>query len=105
LADVRLGIAHHYGWAVAVTATDDHEVVDRRRIELLGPGLPEAPIHHDGGQWAMHGTDVPSDAELAALVATVRASAVEVTSASLDALPFPIASLHVRGWPAGGLNW
>jgi hypothetical protein len=98
LADVRLGIAHHHGWAVAVTA-DGTDVVDRRRIELLGPGLPAAPIHHEGGQWAMHGTDAPSDDELAALVAKVRASAVEVTTASLDALPFPITSLHVRAWP------
>lgn len=44
---LRLGIAHHYGWAVAVTATADHEVVDRRRMELLGPGLPATPIHHE----------------------------------------------------------
>lgn len=42
-----MGIAHHYGWAVAVTATADHEVVDRRRMELLGPGLPATPIHHE----------------------------------------------------------
>ena len=42
---LRIGIAHHYGWAVAVTATAEHEVVDRRRIELLEPGLPSAPVH------------------------------------------------------------
>jgi hypothetical protein len=30
---MRLGIADHLGWAVAVTASSDHEVVDRRRIE------------------------------------------------------------------------
>ena len=34
---MRLGLSHHFGWAVAVTATDDHQVVDRRRIELIGP--------------------------------------------------------------------
>jgi hypothetical protein len=38
---VRLGIAHHLGWAVAVavTASADHTVVDRRRIELIEPGM------------------------------------------------------------------
>jgi hypothetical protein len=32
---MRLSIADHFGWAVAVTASEDHEVVDRRRIELI----------------------------------------------------------------------
>ena len=41
---MRVGIAHHLGWAVAVTASPDHEVVDRRRIELIEPGMPTAPI-------------------------------------------------------------
>ena len=45
---MRLGIAHHLGWAMAVTASADHEVVDRRRIELIEPGMPAAPIHHEG---------------------------------------------------------
>ena len=42
---MRLGIADHLGWAVAVTASANHEVVDRRRIELVEPGLSPAPIH------------------------------------------------------------
>jgi hypothetical protein len=33
-----LGIADHPGWAMAVAASADHEVVDRRRIELIEPG-------------------------------------------------------------------
>ena len=32
LGGVRLGIADHLGWAVAVTASSDYEVVVRRRI-------------------------------------------------------------------------
>ena len=101
---MRVGIAHHYGWAVAVTASADHEVVDRRRIELLEPGLPAAPVHHEGGAHPMHRTGEPlDDAALAALVAEVRASAVRTTSASLGelaaALPAPITSLSVRDWP------
>jgi len=101
---VRVGIAHHFGWAVAVTATPDFEVVDRRRIELIEPGLPAAPIHHEGGAHEMHGSDrPPDDAALAALVARVRESAVRMTRASLDELvhsvPEPITSLAVRVWP------
>jgi hypothetical protein len=92
---VRLGIAHHLGWAVAVTASADHWVVDRRRIELLEPGVPSAPVEHE-----ITGLD---DAAAAALVATVRASAVRSTSASLeqlaDAVPEPIVSMSLRAWP------
>ena len=51
---MRLGIAHHLGWATAVTAAADHRVVDRRRIELIEPGLPPAPVHHEGGAHELH---------------------------------------------------
>jgi hypothetical protein len=92
---VRLGIAHHFGWAVAVTASADHRVVDRRRIELVEPGMPAAPIHHEG-----RGLD---DAAAALLVATVRTSALRAAAASLDelttALPEPIVSMSLRSWP------
>jgi hypothetical protein len=101
---MRLGIAHHYGWAVAVTATSDHEVVDRRRIELIEPGLPPAPIHHEGGPHEMHRTGDPlDDKQLAKLVSTVRASVVRATSTALDELAAdlaePIESMSVRAWP------
>jgi hypothetical protein len=101
---MRLGIAHHLGWAVAVTASPDHEVVDRRRIELIEPGLPSAPIHHEGGPHLMHRTGDPLDDDaLARLVSEVRASAVRATSAALDEVAAtvgkPIASLSVRAWP------
>jgi hypothetical protein len=92
---MRLGIAHHLGWAVAVTASADHRVVDRRRIELIEPGVPTAPIHHEG--------KTLDDDEIAVLVAQVRASAVRATSASLDALtaavPESIVSISLRAWP------
>lgn len=94
---MRLGIAHHFGWAVAVTASADHRVADRRRIELVEPGLPTAPIHHREGK-------ALGDSDLAALVAKVRASAIRATSASLDrlsaALHEPILSLSLREWPS-----
>jgi len=93
---VRVGIAHHFGWAVAVTASAAHEVVDRRRIELIEPGMSAAPIHHDGKPL--------DDGAAAALVAKVRASATRATSASLDelaaAVAEPITSMSLRAWPA-----
>jgi hypothetical protein len=101
---VRLGIAHHLGWAVAVTATRDHDVADRRRIELVEPGLPSAPIHHEGGPHALHRRGEPLDDDaLAALVAEVRASVVRAASTALDQLaadvPEPIVSMSLRAWP------
>jgi hypothetical protein len=95
IGGVRLGIADHFGWAIAVTASADHEVVDRRRVELIGPGLPAAPIHYEGKR-----LDV---AAAAALVAKVRASVVRATSAALDeiaaAVPEPVVSISLRAWP------
>jgi hypothetical protein len=92
---MRLGIAHHFGWAVTVTASADHQVVDRRRIELIEPGTATAPIHHEGR--------LLDDAAATTLVAKVRASAVRAASASLDqlaaALPEPIVSMSLRSWP------
>ncbi len=96
---MRLGIAHHLGWAVAVTASADHKVVDRRRIELIEPGVPTAPIHHEGGSLLLHRPAEPlDDKALAALVADVRASVSRAASAALEeiatALSEPITS-HV----------
>jgi hypothetical protein len=94
---LRVGIYDHLGWAVAVTASPGHEVVDRRRIELLGRGQPNAPVHHPGRGLSV--TDVEQ------LVARVRASAARTTSASLDelvaALPGRVESVHLRALPAG----
>jgi hypothetical protein len=92
---VRLGIADHFGWAVAVTASPGHEVVDRRRIELVGLGVTAAPIHYESRH-----LDV---ADTAALVAEVRASIARTAAAALDALaaglPRPILSMSLRRWP------
>src|SRR5579862_3819281 len=106
---MRLGIAHHFGWAVAVTAAADHKVVDRRRIELIEPGMTAAPVHHEGGPHVLHQSARPlSDDALAALVSEVRASVVGAASAALDelaaALPEPIISMSLRAWPASFPN-
>lgn len=92
MSGMRLGIAHHLGWAVAVTASAGHQVVDRRRIELVEPGMATAPIHHEGKPL--------DDVAAAALVAKVRASAVRATSAALDQLAaeHPITSMSLRAW-------
>jgi hypothetical protein len=104
MGGMRLGIAHHLGWAVAVTASENHEVVDRRRIELIEPGMPAAPIHHEGGPHLLHRRADPLDDDaLAALVADVRASVVRATSTALDeiatAVSEPIVSISIRAWP------
>jgi hypothetical protein len=92
---VRLGIADHFGWAIAVTASDDHEIVDRRRIELVEPGVTSAPIHYESRKLDVAAT--------AALVARVRASVARAAAASLDelaaALPAPVRSISLRAWP------
>jgi hypothetical protein len=92
---MRVGIADHFGWAVAVTASADHQVVDRRRIELIEPGMTAAPIHYDSKRLDLAAT--------VALVAVVRASVARAASAGLDALaaalPAPVVSMSLRAWP------
>ena len=94
-AGLRVGLADHLGWAVAVTVSADREVVDRRRLELLEAGVPNAPVEHDA-----QGLD---PAAAAALVAEVRASAGRAAAAGLDQLArdlgAPIRSVSLRDWP------
>jgi hypothetical protein len=93
---MRVGIADHFGWAVAVTASADHAVVDRRRLELVEPNVTPAPIHYDSARLDL--------AETVALVANVRESVVRATTQALDALAAdlraPIESISLRTWPA-----
>jgi hypothetical protein len=87
---VRVGVADHLGWAIAVTAVDG-VVVDRRRLELVEPGVTAAPIHY---------TDAAVGVQaVTALVKEVRASASRAGAAALDALPGPVESLSLRRWP------
>jgi hypothetical protein len=92
---MRVAIADHLGWAVAVTASADHRVADRRRIELIEPGVSAAPIHYESSRLDVAAT--------AALVAKTRASVARATSAALDelatALPAPVLSISLRSWP------
>jgi hypothetical protein len=92
-----VGIAHHLGWAVAVTASAGRDVAGRRRIELIEPGRPAAPAGHEAG--ALDG------GAGARMVAEVRASALRAASASLDqlaaSLPEPVVPVSLRAWPPG----
>jgi hypothetical protein len=92
---MRVGIAHHLGWAVAVTASAGHVVADRRRIELIEPGMPAAPVEH--------GIATLDDDAAAQIVTGVRAAALRAASASLDQLaawlPGPVVSMSLRAWP------
>jgi hypothetical protein len=102
---MRLGIAHHLGWAVAVTASASYLVLDRRRVELVEAGLSAAPIHYEGGAYPLRRKTTPLDDDaLARLVSDVRASVVRATSEALDelaaSLPDAITSMSVRAWPA-----
>jgi hypothetical protein len=70
-------------------------VGDRRRIELIQPGLSAAPIH-----WERRRLDVVATV---ALVQRMRASVVRTASAALDeiatGLPKPIVPISLRTWP------
>ncbi len=50
LTSVVAGIADHSGWAIFVSVSAKNgspEVVDRRRVELIEPGLPKQPYEHE----------------------------------------------------------
>src|SRR6202047_4221324 len=95
LGSMRVGIAHHLGWAVAVTASAGHVVADRRRIELIEPGMP--------GATGENGIRTLDDARAAQMGAGARAAALRAPSASLDqlsaSLPGPVVSMSLRAWP------
>lgn len=84
------GISDHAGWAVVVCVAGG-EVIDRRRIELLEPGLPTMPFHHDA-------QGLPA-AEAEALVARVRRSAVRCAESALAALPANVHAIAIRKSP------
>jgi hypothetical protein len=89
-----LGIFDHFGWAIAVTATADGQVVDRRRIELVAPGLTHAPVHYDAAAL--------DDRALTARITEVRASIARCSAAAfgeLDAVVPGIGSIALRKWP------
>jgi hypothetical protein len=75
-----LGVADHSGWAVCVTvaASDVPAVVDRRRVDLIEPGVPTQPYHHETVKMRLP--------EAEQLVAHVRESVMRTTLARLTEL-------------------
>ena len=90
-ANAVAGISDHAGWAVAVCVANG-EVLDRRRIELLAPGLPRLPHHHEA-------QSLPVD-EAIALIGRVRASAALCARNALQALPAEVVAVAIRKRPA-----
>jgi hypothetical protein len=43
-----IGVSDHGGWAVLVTVASDGTLLDRRRVELVGEGVPKLPHHSEG---------------------------------------------------------
>jgi hypothetical protein len=82
-----IGVSDHGGWAVLVTVTRDGTLLDRRRVELVGKGLPKIP-HHSEGQGLPLG-------EAVELVERVRVSAERHAVLALDAVTTAVP--HILG--------
>ncbi len=77
-----------------VTVAHDGTLLDRRRVELVGEGLPALPHHHEG-------QGLPLD-EAVALVERVRVSAERHAVVALDTVPMavqPILGVALRRCP------
>jgi hypothetical protein len=77
-----IGVSDHGGWAILVTVARDGTLLDRRRVELVGEGLPKLP-HHSEGQ------GLPLD-EAVELVERVRVSAERHAALALDAVTMAV---------------
>jgi hypothetical protein len=77
-----IGVSDHGGWAVLVTVAGDGTLLDRRRVELVGEGLPKLPHHHEG-------QGLPLD-EAVELVERVRVSAERHAALAFDALTIAV---------------
>lgn len=91
-----VGAASHYGRAelVSVGARAKAPIVlDRRRVELIGPGLPSSPYHHEALEIGL------DDAEV--LIARVRLSVAEHARAALSEVQsqYGAASIVVQQSP------
>lgn len=86
---VVVGVADHGGWAVLMTAALENRtptVVDRRRVEIIEPGVPTQPYHHD--------TLTLDEAAAERLVRKVKRSVALSTARALDRLAHDLGSAH-----------
>src|ERR1700688_954222 len=77
-----IGVSDHGGWAVLGTVARDGTLLDRRRVELVGQGLPKIPHHSEGQR-------LPID-EAVELVERVRVSAERHAVLALDAVTMAV---------------
>jgi uncharacterized protein (DUF1810 family) len=104
-----VGVAEQGSAAVLVTISSAGELIDRRRVEFIDPGLPTHPHHHEGS-WAVGrylntpGARQLSLPEAVALVEQVRAAAARRIDETLEALaaavPLPISGIAIRSSPS-----
>ena len=84
-----VGVADHRGWAIFVCVAVHQGVpvvLDRRRVELVGAGVPSQPHHHEGAQLCV------ADAE--ALVRKVERSVALHARAALAQLRSDLGAEH-----------
>lgn len=109
---VVTGISDHNGWAifVSVTAQDGVPVViDRRRVELIEPGLPNQPYEHETqglpaaeaeklvrevGESAGHCAERALSRLRSSLGATGELVSIALREAPLSELPRTVAAAH-----------
>jgi hypothetical protein len=77
-----IGVSDHGGWAVLVTVARNGKILDRRRVELVGEGLPKIPHHSEGQR-------LPID-EAVELVERVRVSAERHAALALEAVTMAV---------------
>ena len=77
-----IGVSDHGGWAVLVTVARDGTLLDRRRVELVGKGLPKIPHHSEGQRLPLE--------KAVALVERVRVSAEKHAALALDAVAMAV---------------
>lgn len=85
--DGIIGVSDHGGWAVLVTVASDGTLLDRRRVELVGEGLPKLPHHSEGQRLPLE--------QAVELVERVRVSAEKHAGLALDSVR--IAVPHILG--------
>lgn len=115
MSDFIVGIEDHYAWANLVSVSDDGadaQLLDRRRVELLDPGLPSSPYHGDTIGMARHDAERVVDdvrrsaarraaSALETLIAdlsTASCRGVAIRTAPLTRLPDSVAEAHADAW-------
>jgi hypothetical protein len=84
-SDGVVGVSDHGGWAVLVTVARDGTLLDRRRVELVGEGLPKIPHHSECQR-------LPLD-EAVVLVERVRVSAERHAALALEGVAMAVPGI------------